>query len=185
MTFSKTTSTMAASAVALVALAGSASAATTTFGVGDQDLTVGERVLVNTTLNAGGDTEEVEFTAQERLRIAGFSLTGNGFNDGEDLMKVVFNWTRMDGSVQTGSFTSDEINQGPGGTSAALDFLDGFDLAAGEMFTLGYGYEGGAENVDVDASFTTAAVPVPAAGGLLLGALGVGGFVARRKKKAA
>ncbi len=180
MAFVKTTST--AAAVALFAMAGAASAATTTFQVGDNTLTAnGDDVLTNTALEAGGDSETIDFTASEALTVRDFLLTGNGFNNGQDLMEVIFGVTRADGTRTVSQFN--EFRQRSGTNSIGLGDLDGFRLNAGESFSFTYDYTG-ERRADVDMSFTTAAVPVPAAGGLLLGALGAGGFIARRKKKA-
>lgn len=180
MAFSKTTSTMAASVVALAAMVGSVSAATTTFEIGDNELTAnGDDVLTNTQLLGGGDSETIEFTALEDLFVLDFLLTGNGFNEGEDLMTVIFGVDRADGTRTEDTFDEYRIR---GSNAIAFGDLEGFRLASGESFSFTYDYAG-EKNADVDMSFTTSPIPVPAAGGLLLGALGLGGFVARRKKK--
>lgn len=194
MTFGKTTSTMAAGAVALVALAGSASAATWTFEAGDASINAGENVLINTSLTPTDTFASIDFTAEEAVRLSRFAVTGNGFSGGNDLTNVSFGYTRAgETTSKFFTFTPEELadleDNEPVG---ARDFLDGrFTLAAGDMFSVFAEYFGGEDNVDVDIAFSSNAVdepnpiPVPAAGGLLLGALGLGGFVARRKKSPA
>ncbi len=180
MAFSKTTSTIAASVVALAAMVGSASAATWTLEEGDDILTADDFVLINTTLTPADTSATITFTAAESIRLSQFAVTGNGFSGGADLLNVTFGYTSA-GASESKNFDIDEILPGPRGVS---DELPGLTLFSGDTLDVFANYGGGDRNVDVDIAFETALVPIPAAGGLLLGALGLGGLVARRKKKA-
>lgn len=190
MTIRQNVSTVAAAAAIPALTAGAASAAT--IEMGSTDLRAGDAVLVNANL-APGTTDSVIFTAIEALRIDEFSLTGNGFSRGADLMLVSFGYTGAASGGLSVSETFDDEDDGdaiiPGASqSIAFDFLDGFSLSPGESFEFFFasGSRDGARNVDIDLAFETVApVPVPAAGGLLIGALGAAGLFARRRRKSA
>ena len=186
------TSVIAASTGALLALsAGAVSAASFSFEQGDSSLSAGENVLLNTTLTPTDTSATQDFTAESDLRLSRFAVTGNGFSGGRDLIDVSFGYTQA-GSTTSKFFTFTpeelaelDINDPVG----ARDSLPGFNVGTGDMFSVFANYGGGLDSVDVDVAFSSTAVetppnpiPVPAAGGLLLGALGLGGMIARKKK---
>lgn len=115
------------------------------------------------------------FTASEDIKVFNFSVSGSGSN--ADLSEITFNLDFLappaitwDGYV-------------PNGTSAFGSFED-FYLDAGESFTLTF-FEPGDVNATVGGYFdTVAAIPVPAALPLMVGALGMLSL-ARRGRKAA
>ncbi len=172
-------------------------AASTVFGAGavsaatvgpDGFLSVGDQGFGSTILDPNTN-DQFKFTASEALRIKDFSVTGNGFNEGDDLMQLTFGTNRTGTTGvydQSGTFDMTEIKF-RGDVANAGDFLDGFTLAANESFYFLFSYGNGSDpllaNVTFDA-IAPAPVPLPAAGGMLLFALGATGYVARRKKKA-
>lgn len=133
----------------------------------------------------GGNSITFSFTATEDLRVLDFlSTTGNGPRgsiggillqldpnldvSGDETTPVGFDVIRTEGATETGSRA-----------------FAGFLLREGETFS--FTFENGAalntNSVFATLTFVTAAVPVPAAGLLLMTALLGGGAIARRKKK--
>lgn len=117
------------------------------------------------------------FTALERLRISGFSLSGTGTSGGTDIASA--QWQIVN------------PNTGP---SPFQNFSGGFGVAGGSATALGSIYnvgdvfsviftEAASRPMSFTVSFPVAAIPVPAAGLLLLTALG--GFAAMRRRKSA
>lgn len=171
----------ATAVVASLFAANAASAAVVVFGGGpvpaptnkvqSADITAGVSVTATEILNPG-DSAEFTFTALENLRVNTISLAGTGSNSGTDLADVTFGFT----ASPTDMF--DTITN-TGTAASALDFLPGMVLAAGDSFTI-FWEDGVAFPVGLTASFTTTAVPVPAALPLMVGALGLLGVARRR-----
>ncbi|PYE85879.1 hypothetical protein [Pseudoroseicyclus aestuarii] len=126
----------------------------------------------------GGDssTASYSFEPTGQVKISNFAISGTGGSEGADLVKVSFGVDSTDEGFE-------EIYQ-LGGISAATAFLDG--MVTSSPFTLQFDATGVNKPVSLTYSFDVeaAAVPVPAAGGLLVLALAGAGFVSRRKSKA-
>lgn len=140
-----------------------------------RDISVGNFISATEVL-APGDTAEFTFTALEALRVSTIALSGTGNNGGSDLGNVEFGLT----SATTNTFST-IISFGK--TASAFDSLPGLVLAAGDSFTI-FWEDGIAAPVALTASFSTTAVPVPAALPLMIGGIAALGAVARKKKKA-
>ena len=162
---------------ASLALASSA-AALTTVNVGDE---IGEFAAL-----ASGGTIELEFVAGEDLIIESFAFSGTGFANGSDLAGTTFGINSTTGGV------FETISTGP--VSAATGFLPGASFSAGESFSIFFDDTDPDNNgtVLLTLSFeaiepvtTVAPIPLPAAGGMLLGALALGAGIARRKSQKA
>ena len=125
------------------------------------------------------ETYTVSYEPTEKVRISVISVTGAGFNDTIDLRKVLFGIN--------GASTSFDTYVDNGRTSSAEGKLASF--VADAPFTFDASAFGTADKVNLDYVFAVddvAAVPLPAAGGMLLLALGgIGGAAARKKRKAA
>ena len=166
------------SAAAVIALGTAGSAATVVNGGG---LNVGDTGLA-TGVTAVGDMIAFTYTANEDLRVLDFlSVTSNGFSGGTDLALVDFGYTSAAIGDVTTSYSSISDN---GGSSSAGAELGGFVLSAGDSFTFFFDYDAAGTNVTShQLTFSTAAVPLPAGGLLLIGGLGALG-VARKRKAA-
>jgi hypothetical protein len=171
----------ATAVVASIFAANAASAAVVVFGGGpvpaatnkvqNADITAGVSVTATEILNPG-DSAEFIFTALENLRVNTISLAGTGSNSGLDLADVTFGFTKP-------ALDSFSLINNTGTAASALDFLPGLTMAAGDSFTI-FWEDGVAFPVGLTASFTTTAVPVPAALPLMVGALGLLGVARRR-----
>ena len=194
----------AAQAAIYPAPAGSTGAIVETeaLNVGDQILLpdVGQTALV---LEASDTREEVlvVFRAAEALRINGFAIGGAGRSGGADLGNSSYELitggtitrgaegSEISGGTRiTNAFADDGIRTNGNNASAAGGFGDLLNLMAGEEFVIRI-FESGpgdnANNLGFTVSFDAeapAAVPLPAAGGMLLASVAMAGFVARRRK---
>ncbi len=164
------TKTFTAAAVA-IALPAMAQAVTVTTDISaDQPYTFSYDLFPNT-------TNEFIFNVTEDLDIDGFALSGTGTNSGVDLSDVRFGFALP----ADGKFTV--ITAGT--IAAGFGFLEGGSFMAGDTFMI-YFTDGVKNKVGTTLSFDTtspAAVPLPAAGGLLV--LAIGAVAAARRKKSA
>lgn len=129
-----------------------------------------------TTVNPGDDGALFTFTITEALSISGISVSGSGTNDGTDIASTMFQIINPDfGPAPFQSFTTDF---GVGSGSAVVS---GQSYAAGDVFSVRF-VENAQNPITYTVSFPVAEVPVPAAGLLLLGALGGVAGMRRRKK---
>lgn len=156
-------------ATSAIALAGAAAASTVTA------LSVDD-FAINGGLTDAGETLSFTFTASEALRVQNFvSVSSVGLSGGADLALVTFG---IEGAFNISeTYDAFAVN---GATTQADSSLPGFDLAAGETFTVFFEYGDGVAPTSHQFSFATTAVPLPAGGLLLLTALG--GFAALRRK---
>lgn len=123
------------------------------------------------------------FQATEDLKVVGLTFSGLGFNNGNDIGNLKFGYTTGSGTV-TREFLDNEISLIPPtevASTAATSFAP-ITLAAGETFSFEMNNSGGDFFVLGSGNFTTAPVPIPAAGFMLLTALLGAGAVARRRK---
>ena len=120
---------------------------------------------------AGGP---VFFVATKALRISDIALSATG--TAADISNVRFGLT----PATLMGFTT-IVSTGTQAFGGAV--LPGNILGRGDVFTIIYWDEGIAAPVNTTASFTTSAVPVPAALPLLAGALGALGLACRKVKK--
>ena len=132
---------------------------------------------------AGGPTTTFTFEATEDLKITGLSFSALGFNSGNDVANLTFGYNTSFGSPASKEFDAGEILPIPFTTSAdAETSFASFNLAAGETFTFFMDNGDGDFFVIGSGNFTVAAVPLPAAGLMLLTALLGAGVVARRRQ---
>lgn len=130
------------------------------------------------TSNIGDDGVKFTFTFTERARISGISLSGSGLSNGDDIRSTTY--TVINPSTGPEGFQT--ITAGFG-TGAGASVIPGQSYAAGDVLTVLF-EEDAVLPISYTVSFPVAAVPVPAAGLLLLTALG-GAAAMRRRKKAA
>lgn len=128
------------------------------------------------TLAPGGSTS-FAYDNAGRVRINVIALSGTGFNDGTDLAKVKFGVNTADTSFMTITDRSPK----PNSTASAEGELPSF--VSNGSFTLEFTAPNTQSNSQITYAFDVSAVPVPAAGLLLLSAVG-GAAALRRRKKA-
>lgn len=126
---------------------------------------------------AAGETFTYTFTASSPLRVLDeLSAAATGTNgDLRDNAQIGLN----SGLSSFASVTTTD------GSARATSAFAGFNLAKDESFTFTFDNTGGENVIGTSLSFTTAPVPVPAAGLLLLTLMAGGGALARRKAKKA
>lgn len=121
-----------------------------------------------------GSQIEYEFTVAGPLKVDLFVISATGqFKDVKD---VTFGFTP--------ATTNTLFVLGTTGTVAGFGTLTGGTFAAGDVISI-FLNDGITKSVGTTLSFNTAAVPLPAAGGLLMLALAGTGAIAARKKKSA
>jgi hypothetical protein len=163
-------------AAALMALPFAASAATT-FAI-PTDIVANDAYSESATVEAGGTGGTFTFNVLERLRINGISLSATGSSGGADLANTTYVITKPSDSGGLTVITFGNAASGFAGFDGITDY------AAGESFDVVFTTGPAAFNpVSYTVSFETSEVPVPAAGLLLLTALG-GAAAMRRRKKA-
>ena len=129
---------------------------------------------------APGGTASFSYDSVTPVRVEVIATSGTGFNDGADLATVMFGVNGADTSFTTIVDNSPQT----GSTASAIGSLPSFVTSG--PFTLDFTSSAGAtSNVQLTYSFIVSAVPIPAAGGLLLAALLAGAVAARRKTTSA
>lgn len=143
------------------------------------DIAAGSFVSFAEVLVPGNDAE-LRFTALENLDVSDIALSGTGNSGGTDLGNVEFGLSL---ATMSGFSTVTPF----GATAAATGSISGLSLEAGDIFSIFWDEDGILAPVSLTASFlttdpaATAPVPLPAAGLMLIGALGALGFVRRKR----
>lgn len=148
------------------------------------DLRLGDNFTGSANLY-GGEDVTYTFNVLENLTIPDFAVSGTDSDRGSDLLNIRFGYG-MSGETGVATNSYSQIFEFET-TAAAIGSLTGQSFSAGENFFFTFvnnGFSGEADRDLVGTTVSFAAVPVPAAGFLLLGALGAGAFVSRRKKAA-
>lgn len=171
---------------ALFALATAASAASLSGDAANTnfDLRLGDNFTGSANL-FGGEEIAYTFNVLEGLTIENFAVSGTDSDGGSNLMNIRFGYG-LSGETDVATNSYSQIFEF-GSVAAAIGSITGQSFAAGDNFFFSFANNGFGTDSDRDLAGTTvsfAAVPVPAAGFLLLGALGAGAFVSRRKKAA-
>lgn len=169
--FLKTAAVTAALAIASV----TAASAATTITTNESYITTGGVVLPT------NGSYQYDYQALTDLSIANFALSAVG--DSDDITQLQAGFVPNNGAntVLVAFFAGSNV---PGG-----GLLSGLTLSAGDTFSILFEVIAGgslSKAVGVQVSFDTtppAPVPVPAAGVMLISALGAAGFAVRRKKK--
>jgi hypothetical protein len=126
---------------------------------------------------APGSALEFRFNVLEALRIQAISLSATGNTSGDDVNSITFGY----GPITTQHFST----IGTVGTTAfGGGFLPGATYAVGDSFSV-FVNDIVTNPASLTLSFSTASVPVPAAGLLLGSVLLAGGAVARRRSRRA
>lgn len=148
-------------------------------------ISVGDNYGNNFGLTTGGYVS-FAFTAADAMEISEIAVAGTGFSNA-GLGSVIFGRV---GSNVIHAFDIIEFGDAPD-THAAIGFIEGFTLNLGETFSLFFEKTAGSFDANMAFSFETsaveapAAVPLPAAGGLLALALAGFGAIATRRRRAA
>jgi hypothetical protein len=145
------------------------------------DIYVDQGYSFSETVAAGGSGADFFFTIKDDLRINGISVSGSGTNGGTDIGNTTFQIVNPDvgpaGYSLVGTFGT--TSSGLGGTDLVTDY------EVGDSFSVSFiTNPTNAQPISYTVSFNTSPVPVPAAGLLLMTALG-GAAAMRRRKKAA
>ena len=143
----------------------------------------GNYIDVGGVVNAPNGTFKYDYVAGGNLMVDEFALSAIA-NNASDIESIQASFVPT-----TGESVMLELDRGGNGAFGGGALLSGLTLAAGDAFSILFEVVGSIKNnVGVQVSFSTsdiAPVPVPAAGALLLTALGAAGFVSRRRKKLA
>jgi hypothetical protein len=138
------------------------------------------------TLDSGSPSWIVEFVATDPMIVAG-TASGSA-RTGADLEKVMFGLTLVsDLTLATSKFAKPFLtNPGPPQTVSGDGLLNGpIEVAKGGSFFVLFDSAGLVNPVSVTYAITTAAVPLPAAGWMLISAMAGMGILARRRKSLA
>ncbi len=171
-----------AAATAAIAIMPFAASAATVF-TQDADLSADVGYSFSGTTSAGQSGGNFNFTVLEDFSINGFSLTASGTSSGTDIENTTYEITDPLDEESTFGFilTTGTSSFGAAGVEGVTEF------SAGDTFSVLFNTAPDALNpISYTVSFLTEApapVPVPAAGLLLLTALG-GTAAMRRRKKA-
>jgi hypothetical protein len=140
-------------------------------------LTVGD---VAEGLNTSSSFSYENDTAGKPLKISGFTLTFNNSSAAAILNASTWTFTAPDSTV-TGpvNFVASPLGSG----FVAFAFIPNFTVQVGEDFTIAFNLA--QPGTSGSFSFEVAPVPLPAAGWMLLAAIGGMGVLARRRQLAA
>ncbi len=143
------------------------------------DVTFNQSYGFTDTILAGQSGTTFTFNPTKRLDIATFDLAGIGFSGGADLGKITYT---LSDPAATGTFSISTFPNSP--FALGLAEATGGSYNVNDTFVLTFAMSSpAAQPVTINVAFDTAAVPVPAAGLMLLTALG-GAAALRRRKKA-
>lgn len=152
---------------------------------------VASAAVINVDLGAGqffsdaqviqpGTTIEYAFNVTDPLQIGAFALSATGNNDGGDVNQITFGFT----APPVNNFSTVTIDND---TAFGGGFLPGGVFAAGDAFSIFFG-DGVINPASVTLSFATtaiSAIPLPAAGFMLIAAMAGLGVAGARRKRAA
>ena len=147
------------------------------------DLSLMDNFVGSVNISAGEDITYT-FDVLDDLTIRQFAVSGSGFDAGADLMNVRYGYGQTAGDVVDRQY--DQIFEYRT-VASAVGSVTGQSFEAGETFFFTFLNTGDPsdpanETEGTTVSFDVAPISVPAAGFLLLGALGAGALVGRRKK---
>jgi hypothetical protein len=187
----------AKAAVAAVALTvGTAAQAASTIVINATDVGVaavadvdrGTDVLINENILAtsGVDSTFFNVTALSDLIFSSILLEASGFQDGNDINALEISFSVAGGPATISTFTLDGASAGTITQGSAVFAPPPIRVSAGDELSFFISEVGGGaivQPVAVDLLLTTAAVPVPAAGVLMLGLMAAGGVAAHRRNR--